>query len=527
MTDPRRSILDSPVFGVAVRGQRDVLSLSEVLARLARGDPLIFSGLRPHQVHAWHAFMVQSAALALHHAGTTKPWRDAAPWRDALLALSGGDADPWTPVVDDVAKPALLQPPVPEGTLYGFKSYGDVPDLLDSLIVTSINHVVKSARMGAARLDHWVYALIDLQTMQGFSGRSLYGIARMNSGFGNRPALGLAPALDNSTRFRRDVAVWLEQREAIADQLGDEPLHNAIALVWCQPWDGDSPLAVERLDPFFIEICRRIRLVSTGDHIEALGKPTNKSRIAGLALRGNVGDPWVPISVDDEPSALTTSGRGFHYSLLWQLWLGENWKAGTALAMRAADGDAPWLVAQALARGQGKTDGWHERRVRVTPRVGIMLRTPSGRHELAARAEAQMRRADDARRKVLRMAILVLQQGAPAKLDLTDKRADAWTARFDTVVDDVFFSHLWAHADAPSAEADEAWKQRLANLAHAVLESAMRSTPLPSARRFRIVTEAESTLRGACMKSLQCLPGISPNTPVGNQLPGDDDERTG
>ena len=36
-----------------------------------------FPALRPHQRHAWHAFLVQLGVIAMHKAGLTEPLTDA------------------------------------------------------------------------------------------------------------------------------------------------------------------------------------------------------------------------------------------------------------------------------------------------------------------------------------------------------------------------------------------------------------------------------------------------------------------
>jgi CRISPR system Cascade subunit CasA len=48
--------------------------------------------------------------------------------------------------------------------------------------------------MTVATPEHWFYALLTLQTMQGFLGAGNYGISRMNGGFASRPSVGLAPS---------------------------------------------------------------------------------------------------------------------------------------------------------------------------------------------------------------------------------------------------------------------------------------------------------------------------------------------
>ena len=258
MDDLELCTLDEPIIGLSLpSGESAGATLPGVLARLSAGDRLEFSGLQAHQLHAWHAFLTQLAALALHARGEVDLRQPEARWRELLAALTDGEVEPWCLVVGDLGRPALLQPPVPEGTLDGFKEIGS-PAGLD-LLVTAKNHDVKSARVRAAQPEHWLYALVALQGMQGFTGRDNYGVARMFSGFGSRPAVAAAPDLSWPARFARDVGVWLEERPALCQRFG-YPAHGGHALLWLLPWDGLSSIHLQECDPFFLEICRRSRL---------------------------------------------------------------------------------------------------------------------------------------------------------------------------------------------------------------------------------------------------------------------------
>src|SRR5690606_28027650 len=125
--------------------------------------------------------------------------------------------------------------------------------------ITAKNHDVKIDRIDRPTVEHWIFALITLQTMQGFLGAGNYGIARMNGGFSSRPCVTYASGLSEAERFRRDVRILLEQRDALIEDYGFAQ-RGELGLIWCKPWDGTTSLAFDELDPFFIEICRRIRL---------------------------------------------------------------------------------------------------------------------------------------------------------------------------------------------------------------------------------------------------------------------------
>ena len=170
-------------------------SLSEGFAALMTDEVETFPALRPHQRHAWHAFLVQLGAMAMHRAGLTRPPEDAAEWLHIIRALSSDypDDEPWQLVVDDITKPAFMQPPASfTEREKDYKRVVATPDELD-MLVTSKNHDLKPTVATQAAPDEWLFALITLQTMEGFSGSGNYGISRMNGGLGSRTAFTLTP----------------------------------------------------------------------------------------------------------------------------------------------------------------------------------------------------------------------------------------------------------------------------------------------------------------------------------------------
>lgn len=134
-------------------------------------------------------FRVQLAALALDRSGLSEPPREEAAWRDLLLTLTDGAAEPWTLVEADRGRPAFLQPPDPGGLKWELVP---TPDALD-LLITSKNHDLKAAQAVRAMPEDWIYALVSLQTSEGYGGRGNFGIARMNGGSSSRAMLGSPP----------------------------------------------------------------------------------------------------------------------------------------------------------------------------------------------------------------------------------------------------------------------------------------------------------------------------------------------
>lgn len=465
-------------------------SLATTLARLSRGDEIEFCALQSHQEHSWHAFLVQIAAIVLHRESATSPFEDDDAWRDALRALAGAPAA-WCLVVPDLSRPAFLQPPVPEGSLAAFKREQS-PDNLD-VLVTARNHDVKRSRVARAAAEHWIYVLVSVQTMAGYPGRKNYGIARMNGGWGNRPHVAYAPGLGRAARFLRDVRACLNGRAAAVKDRGYADA-DGIALTWLLPWDGGSSIALDRLDPWFVESCRRIRLVEEDGRIVAWRRGTEGPRVAPID-GGDTADPWTPVD-KTKTKVLTVGKEGFGYDRTQELLLGGQFAMGAAGTIRPDDGPAPWFLASAMVRGKGRTEGIHERRVRVPAPVRALLRSTGGRDRLRVRSKDWVNDAKDAQWRVLFPALKVLL----GEHDSTKDARDRFRSAMDAAIDRVFFERLWNTADAADADANAAWARDLVVLARAQLAAAIDAAPARAASRYRVIADAENLLEGCARK---------------------------
>ncbi len=501
--DTEYQLLDEPLFGVEDEaGWQHRLTLPGLLARLSSGAHAEFGALQAHQQHAWHSFLVQLAALALVRSDSPESiQRSEEEWRALLVQAAeadGGGEEAFALVVPDLRRPAFLQPPIPSGELGELKSEHEAPSEELDVLITSKNHDVKVHTVTSPTPEHWVFALVMLQTMQGFLGAGNYGIARMNGGFSSRPCFSYSPDLGSAPRFVRDLTVLLGAREHLLEQV--DRRKKLLGLTWCAPWDGTTSLALPSLDPFFIEICRRVRLVSRGERIVAYRGSSKAARIDGKEAHGNTGDPWTPVDVK-EGASLTLPEAGFHYERVRDLLFGD-WKLGAAGELRPADGKQPWLVAQALVRGQGKTGGYHERWLEVPAKATRFFLDREARKGLATRAMGWTGFVKDMRLKVLKPAVLSFLQGGPDKLDFRDERADPTVARLDARVDREFFRLLFEHADEASEGADAAFQGWLFDAAREELERAFTSLPTSSARRARGIASAERAFFGAAKKNL-------------------------
>jgi CRISPR system Cascade subunit CasA len=288
--------------------------------------------------------------------------------------------------------------------------------------------------------------------------------------------------------------VWLEGRADLTERFS-YPAERGPALLWLLPWDGKESLPLETCDPFFIEVARRVRLVRRGEGIQALVGNTEAARVEAKAATGNTGDIWTPVTHDGK--ALTVGRGGLRYDKLSEVMFGEDYAAKPALVVRAGDGREPILVASVLARGQGKTEGYHERVLPIPENARKRLSDPSRRKELGELARDRVQQAKDVERRVLHPALCALLQGGEAELKMKEKRTEPWVNRLDAAIDREFFEALFRDSDldVDSREASARWQRTLLDLAHEQLEDASRSAPVPLARRPRAIAVAERTFR--------------------------------
>lgn len=372
----RCNLLEEPLIRTRLvnGGQACSFTLPGLLHALGQDAVRDFPALRPHQRHPWHAFLVQLAAIALHRAGRSEPYATEADWKQALLDLTPDDPDDaaWC-LISPPDRPAFMQAPVADGRIDTWKNTLMAPDELD-MLVTSKNHDLKGARMRGAAADDWMLGLLSLQTQEGFLGAGNYGISRMNGGFASRPAVGVVPHGHWGQRWQRDLQTLLARRQEIVEHQGlkDEGGH---ALLWLLPWNGESSLAFSSLDPFYVEICRRVRIVPAANPhaMVALTTGTKSPRVDAKSRNGLTGDPWTPIDIAAE-KALTIGAEGFHYRLAAELLFGNKFAAPIAQLPTTSDGAHGLIVlTQGVTRGQGKTEGYHERRIPLSPKVRKLM----------------------------------------------------------------------------------------------------------------------------------------------------------
>lgn len=513
-----KNLLADPLIRVhQVDGPPAVMSLPEVYEALAADRVAAFPALRPHQRHAWHAFLAQLGVIAMQRAGETAPPRTAAEWCAVLRNLTpefGGD-EPWRLIVDDPAQPAFMQCPAPDG-LGQYRGRLAAPDDLD-ILVTAKNHDVKQGVALECAPDDWIFALIDLQTMGGFLGAGNYGIARMNGGFSARPCLGLAPDAGGSedgggrrppgrpgAHLFHDMRRMLAARASLLDSYEDyfDP-DDGLALLWVEPWDGTRSLDLRELDPYFLEICRRVRLRSEPRGIAAWTAASKNARVAAKEAQGNLGDFWTPVSVKDA-KALSLSIAGFRYDRLAKLLFDRrSFDLPPALKVGATQSGRWRVVARGVVGGQGKTDGYHERNdVVFDHRTTSALVRPEESDVLAGIMKAQLDEVSEVA-KALKFGIAVAASGGkPAgELKKADRmHAGPYVRRLDETIDARFFGSLerrfLAANDAERAARRAEFAREQIDAARALLAEAVEAVPCPAVRRHRARARAFTAFNG-------------------------------
>lgn len=484
--------------------------LPEVLAALANDQVHDFPALRPHQRTAWHSLMVQIGALACHAQQSASLPSQSEVWREWLLSLTtewpGGEA--WALTATDVRHPAFLQAPEPSGSLAGFKAVVCADDL--DVLATSKNHDVKQSTLFRATPEQWLFALVMLQTQQGFLGAGNYGISRMNGGFSNRPFFGVRPSGGPGRWFQRDIRALLLGRELLQAAYPTYPAMGGLALLWLAPWDGATSLRPNELDPWYVEICRRIRLVESSDaSIVAMSAGSRVARVDAKGLSGRTGDGWTPLVEDGSDfKALTTQPHTFSYRALVPIIFPGN-PAGSSIrraplqiVSNEDDESGLAIVACALVRGQGKTEGFYLREIPISRATRRFL-TYQPTDEAADTARRRVEEASLMSREVLYPAALAVMTGSPSRGerkrddDTAKERARTICGAFEQAVDADFFEalndELAALDDTVAREAiREDWRLSLASRARLALAEGMSRAPDSAARHYR--TQARSLL---------------------------------
>jgi len=337
----------------------------------------------------------------------------------------------------------------------------------------------------------------------------------MNGGYSSRPGIGIDPSGTPGGRWRRDVGIALANRRQMYERFGYRSEDGA-ALLWLAPWDGRSSYSMSELDPFFIEISRRIRLIEVDEGIRAVHTPTKQPRIAKAELdarKGNTGDIWTPVELS-EAKALTVKQSGFPYRLMSELLFGSSYQKPPAQAASPTDDrQGMTVVARAIAGGNCTTAGYHERRIPISPRVrGMLVRQET---DLLARIASERVDAVARIHSLLRRALEVLldngkERGRQENIpDGVREQAGRYAKPFEHAEDLRFFDALNEEIDSGDREQTRlAWYLSMAERARAILTAAFDAGPRSGEQRYRARTAALNRFE-AGLRSDKVLPTLA------------------
>ena len=495
------NLLTEPLIRYDTGGERTAASLPEVYAALMADEVNAFPALRPHQRHAWHAFLAQLGTLALHRSQVATPPANAVEWTTLFRALTSdfpGD-EPWHLVVNDITVPAFMQSPTStKDRERDYKNSVATPDELD-MLVTSKNHDLKSSVGVQSSTDDWVFALITLQTMEGFAGAGNYGVSRMNGGLGNRPAFSLAPSNGGAgAHVRRDIGALLEHRKP-------PQTDDGLMLLWTIPWDGTQAeaLTLNLLDPLYIEVCRPVRLcLNAARRLKGIRATSKAARISIGELQGRTGDPWTPFNSKREGLPLTLGKGGFTYRRVADYLTSGDWDRPALLRPTRDEerrNNGMRLVARATVRGQGKTEGHHERGIDIGHKVITAMQRRTGVVELGDISKVRIDQVGTVQ-SILSHAIQVFAaRGAEERVSSKHRGlARPWLNRLDELVDARFFEELQIEFEAEEGQRQGHRNRWLMNgnngvvdHARALLHDAEDTLPVPVIHRYKAQVNSE------------------------------------
>ena len=264
--------------------------------------------------------------------------------------------------------------------------------------------------------------------------------------------LGLVPSqaenltVNASAWWARDVRQLIKARKA--NNESGPCVAGGDALLWCLDWPENSQLNLRNLDPWFIEVCRRIRLTDAGGVISAQRSTSKATRVDAKMAKGVVGDPWAPVHKEGKSFTLT---QRYNYKTLCGLLFSGDWQSPLLAQPRADETTDMLLIAEGIARGNSKTEGFHSRVVPIPSKVVSLFSSENAATLSKAQIE-EIGKFDQALRNALSLVAAGGDRETQRKYFVHTNPA---RARFDHVADQLFFMHLWRRVEAATASDHE------------------------------------------------------------------------
>jgi CRISPR system Cascade subunit CasA len=201
---------------------------------------------------------------------------------------------------------------------------------------------------------------------------------------------------------------------------------------------------------------------------------------------------------------LTPSAKGFSYDKMHDiLFSGQYAKPPSMKTISGGEGNMAYIVARALVRGQGVTEGLHERVIQISGYNEEYWGEGPAAAQIASESERRLGRVEKVRSNVLAPSIRAYIKGRDE--DLSDEEKDAlWShvGRLDDEVDPLFFERLWETPDLTDEERYAFWDDVLLDAARTVFEESSTLCSKASARYWDRKSRATSIFEGAIRNTL-------------------------
>ena len=469
-------LLTEPLLDIRkTDGQDARVTLPGLMSVMMRGNLETIWSQRPHQRHALHSFLAQTGAAALELAGAREIPEDEAHWLQLLEALTGHPGhEPWQLIHEDLTAPAFLQPPTmnPDSILNS-RLEAPTPGSLD-ILASSKNHEVKRNTVRNAEPQDWFMALVSLQTQENYSGSGRKGISRIQNGEVSRPALSIMPLERNfGLEVRRDILALQQALPAIREEYPRYPHRGGTATPWTIPWEGapEETLTQESLHALYVDLSRRVRLITRNGRISALYTGTKGIRIE-RPRGGLTGDPWAPVNTTTKSILKMNRPGEFTYQRISQLLFSEHWQRPPLLEPTPAElevREPMRVVARCIPRKQGRTFGYQERHLTARPSLQHALADPPARQDAADISGSRIKQIGEAQWNLKSALRAYLRSGKPPPRQREQDRSqnqlmlEQASATLDATIDRDYFKDLQDELEAAPDQRDAIRQQWLRN----------------------------------------------------------------
>ena len=278
-------------------------------------------------------------------------------------------------------------------------------------------------------------------------------------------------------------------------------------LLWTIPWDGEHQLSIEPLlrQPLYIEVARRLRMIQDPGHrLSALTATSRVTRIDSAGTLGAVNDPWtLTASQGDGRKAVTVATAGFDYRQLSKYLDPEAHTLPELARVHPSDTGPMTLVARALVRGRGKTQGYHETTIPFAEKTTALLASPEGQKQLAQAVRTRVDEAGLIAQALAHAVLTLMRNGDGRNSRRPSKREGEVQQRFRTqfhrAIDTDFWSML---SDEIEADHDPtlqqayhtAWVVETVRRATTILRLAEHVPLYRASHRYEAINQARAIL---------------------------------